>query len=519
MPMDGAKRRKGVQFSESQSNAEQNEEMNIQFEDDFGDDYDEDEGEVVVDAGEGDNEDDEDTQMKELADGDHVSKVPGRVWRKGVDTMEEGETLDYDPTAYNMFHQLRTEWPSLSFDIIRDKFGMARKRYPHTMYFAAGTQAESVDENKISLYKCAKLSRTRFDDDPDNSDRDEDDDSDIDEDPEVECRTINHRGCVNRIRSMPQTPNILATWSELGSVSLFDVSQHLAALDSIAASKISGDVTPFFVCDSILQSSSGKQRRGTEGYAMDWSTLDAQKGYLAIGNCKGHVGVCVPTSSTGSAWTRASFVAENDGHSIEDIQWSPTEQYVFCGACVDGSVRVFDMRQSTGKASVVVGHAHASDVNVISWNKTMAYLLASGGDDGVFRVWDLRMFNSGTFAASFDYHKAPITSIEWHPTDSSVLAVSSDDDQITLWDLSVERDDSASKTAQTPEAVEEEERVQGMRIVGSDHDEDVKDVPPQLMFVHQGQQQVKEVHWHPQIPGSIVSTASEGFNIFVACNM
>lgn len=98
--------------------------------------------------------------------------------------------------------------------------------------------------------------------------------------------------------------------------------------------------------------------------------------------------------------------------------------------------------------------------------------------------------------ANFSWHTAPITSVEWHPTDSSVFAASGSDDQLTLWDLSVEQDDD--------------------EVPSSAFDADGKPlvVPSQLLFVHQGQKDVKEVHWHPQIPGMVISTASDSFNVF-----
>ena len=99
-----------------------------------------------------------------------------------------------------------------------------------------------------------------------------------------------------------------------------------------------------------------------------------------------------------------------------------------------------------------------------------------------------------TPVAAFTWHSAPITSIEWHPTEDSIFAASGADDQVTLWDLAVEQDDEETGAMDTSEGG--------------------RDVPPQLLFVHQGQKDVKEVHWHPQVPGMVISTAYDGFNVF-----
>lgn len=95
--------------------------------------------------------------------------------------------------------------------------------------------------------------------------------------------------------------------------------------------------------------------------------------------------------------------------------------------------------------------------------------------------------------ANFTYHKAPVTSIEWAPHDESLLCVSSADDQVSCWDLSVEADPEQEK---------------------ADIADGINCYPPQLLFIHQGQHNVKELHFHPQIPGVIVTTAEDGLNVF-----
>jgi ribosome assembly protein RRB1 len=87
--------------------------------------------------------------------------------------------------------------------------------------------------------------------------------------------------------------------------------------------------------------------------------------------------------------------------------------------------------------------------------------------------------------------------VVWHPFEPSQLAVSSADNSVSIWDMALEND---------PEAV-----VEGAQLDA--------ELPPQLLFVHQGQTNIKEVHFHPQVKHMIISTAQDGIDFFKPDNL
>lgn len=312
----------------------------------------------------------------------------------------------------------------------------------------------------------------------------DDDDDELEEDSVLERCTFKHVGGVNRVRTTEANgKKIVATWSETAKVHIWDITELYESFDNFGDSE---NVTRAKTQMKSLKALYNVTCHNSEGFAIDWSA----KGTLLTGDITGRI---YQTLLTESGFQNDLVPFNSHKSSVEDLQWSPVERTVFASCSADKTVRIWDTRAKRN-SSAISYQAHQSDVNVISWNRTVNYLLASGGDDGVFSVWDMRTFSSNKNikpAASFKWHTEPITSIEWHPKEDSALAVSGADNQITIWDLSVEADP-------------EEEKV---KMEGSE-------VPPQLLFIHQGQEDIKELHWHPQIPGCIVSTALSGFNIF-----
>lgn len=296
---------------------------------------------------------------------------------------------------------------------------------------------------------------------------------------------VPHYGGINRVRvSWLGEEPVVGVWSEKGQVEVFALRRLLQVVDDPQALAVflrdeQARVKPIFTFSGHMG----------EGFALDWSPR--VPGRLLTGDCQKNIHLWTPTD--GGSWhvDQRPFVGHT--RSVEDLQWSPTEDTVFASCSADASIRIWDIRAAPGKACMLTtAAAHDGDVNVISWSRREPFLL-SGGDDGALKVWDLRQFKSGSPVATFKQHVAPVTSVEWHPQDSGVFAASGADNQITQWDLAVERDPEAGEAEAEP---------------------GLADLPQQLLFVHQGETDLKELHWHPQCPGVVVSTALSGFTIF-----
>lgn len=214
---------------------------------------------------------------------------------------------------------------------------------------------------------------------------------------------------------------------------------------------------------------------------------------------------------------------------------------------VDRTIRLWDTRVEPKHANVqTVDDAHAADVNVLSWNALQNTYLLTGGDDHVircdivrngnrtissFRIWDIRRIVKGNKkpAATFTHHNGGITSVQWSPHDSTVFAASGtlfykslegiesitgDDHQTSIWDISVERADEDMPENERQELKAFHSRGDYYFFCSSVVKVDGEELPDQLLFQHMGQKHVKEVRWHPQLKGVLITTSADGFDIF-----
>ncbi|EJW85985.1 glutamate-rich WD repeat containing 1 [Wuchereria bancrofti] len=351
-------------------------------------------------------------------------------------------------------------WPCLSFDTITDDLGDNRTGFPMSCYLVGGTQAEKATNNELIVMKLSNLNRIEGDEASDSEDDLEE--SPQNKEPQLHAVAIPHIGTVNRVKTTTLGQSkVCAAFSSQGKVTLWNLTQ---AMEEISSAEGRDRIMkrpkerPFF---SFI----GHQ---AEGYALSWSPL-----------------------KMGGQWVVDQKPLTGHMDSVEDLCWSPTEETMLASCSADHSIKLWDTRSPPSDACVcTVENAHKSHANVISWNK-FEPLIVSGGDDTTLNVWSLKTMQYKEPVARFKQHKAPITSVEWSPHETTTLIASGEDNQVTIWDLALE----------------------------ADSNENIAEVPPQLLFVHMGQQEVKEVHWHSQIPGFAITTALSGFNVFKPTNL
>ncbi|ORM40919.1 Glutamate-rich WD repeat-containing protein 1 [Babesia sp. Xinjiang] len=414
----------------------------------------------------------EEVNEEETEEGESNQQNETLVWTKDIRPLQEGEVLELSPGCYDMLHAISVDWPCLSFDIYGDELGACRVEYPHECYVIAGTQPDdqSLKDAAVHLMKWSNLSNNEGFDFTD----DESDDEDA---CNLTSSSIKHPGIVNRIRCCPQSNRLVSTMADSGKVYVWDVHEQRTNLDDCITYHRMEKVDPIFTCSA----------HETEGYALGWSPVAT--GTLATGDCSGAVVLWSPIEAD---WEVEQFFKAEE--SIEDIQWSPRDDDVFITACCDGYVRVHDLRTpQKAVMSLLICDSDVTDVNSIAWNPNQTNLVVAGDEAGIVTVFDVRLCEKPM--AQLFWHKEPITSVAWHPTDSAVCIASSRDDSMSIWDISVEKDASPHK------------------------EESGQHIPHQLLFLHMGQTEITEVMFHPQIPGVIISTSADGFNVFKCVNV
>ncbi|PFH34164.1 WD domain, G-beta repeat-containing protein [Besnoitia besnoiti] len=508
-----AERERKRKIKEGETRADAKEEEELEFEDPYGDEFDEEEALAAEMNDAATSESDEEEEDNDGEKEKDELEVVTRAWRPGVDSLAEDEELDFDPSAYEMLHRATMEWSCLSFDIIRDPHAALRTKPPYTAYVVGGTQAETASGNRLFIMKWSDLHKTNKDaKDSDNDDSDdESDDEGSDEDPKLDFRIIAHRGTVNRVRCCPQMNRLVATWSDLGEVNVWDIDKQIKRLDDPGAA--GPPPTPHQPPKFTYKGS------GVEGYAVDWNPVHTGK--LLTGDVEGSVclwepqeggwgvsRIINPANKKSKKMPAARFAGVSDGATVEETQWKiggSGAGDVFATASNDGGIRMYDTRSSASAPSLALVHAHNSDVNALRWSPVHHDLLLSGDEDGCVKVWDERYGEVPLVV--MHWHKKPITSVDWHPTDEATFATSALDDSVALWDMSVEVDE---------DAVERERASTG---AAKNDKEDENTMPEQLMFLHLGQEHISEIKFHPQIHGVVISTACDGFNFFKTCNI
>ena len=300
--------------------------------------------------------------------------------------------------------------------------------------------------------KWTDLHKTQHDDDPERED-DEDMELDNGKDPKMIFRAVGHKGGTNRIRTMQNQP-IVALQNEEGAVEIHNFTQVFNQLQEETSDKLKNKMSgkPYLVQFF---------KNNTEGFALNWNPNS--KGMFAAGQCDGSIQIFRADGANAGYWLQDPQPYTFHQDSVEDIEFSPVDDFEFASVSADGTLRLTDLREKSYQKCHTTIKAHEMDVNVLSWNAKVPTLIVTGSDDGSFKVWDKRFLE--TSISDVAWHTEPITSIRFQPNEDSTVAVSSADNRLSIWDFSVE----------------------------PTQDEEDKEYPDQIMFLHQGQDDIKEI--------------------------
>lgn len=138
--------------------------------------------------------------------------------------------MEFDKSAYVLYHSAQTGFPCLSFDVIPDGDGSGNDRLAQdnlSVYMVTGTQAPKAHLNTIHVLHLSRMTKFKQKNNDEESDEesessDEEDDGSPDSQPLLRSAEIPHPwGAINRIRFAEVGSSMLAaSWCDSGKLAL-----------------------------------------------------------------------------------------------------------------------------------------------------------------------------------------------------------------------------------------------------------------------------------------------------------
>ncbi|MES1920136.1 hypothetical protein MHBO_001850 [Bonamia ostreae] len=243
-----------------------------------------------------------------------------KVFRPNMDEKRKKEEMKYDSSAYLTLNDLRTDLPSLSFDIVSEENILGQKiRFPIQTTFVAGTQAPKGKANKVSIFRVSNIQKTKYDDGNTSSDDSDEGKNSLktdDIDPVIKEMSFNHPGAINRIRTMPQNNKIISTWSDNSKVYAWNASDLFDGLKNTKTEKS-------LEKKNTLKPIGCNEKHSCEGFALSWNPH--VEGTLISGDCNGAI-YLNQINTENLDVSKTEFKGHLD--SVEDVQWDSSNQHV-----------------------------------------------------------------------------------------------------------------------------------------------------------------------------------------------
>jgi len=463
------------------------------------------------------------------------------------------EDLTYNPAAYDFFSKFSTDWPLLSIDAVVDPGPLNRSEYPHRMLLLGGTQTDGSgrEPDSLCLFSISNVYPTA------DGELDAEDEADRALEPQIEVRKLDCSAPVNRVRSFTGVfgnaycagnPGLAVFWTADGFVEFHSLD---AALQSLGVRPPDGQDDYNLPASSFANSEGGwcgytidsgfKGRRQTRGVSrVGARSPSLLYSYENPGSVEGYALACCPTQALVVAGDVAGAIrafrikpdgtvlvdagsTKPHGDSVEDAVFARCGQAFlncrFATASCDRSVIISDPRVKGGRAARF--RAHEADVNVLDWSYFDENALLTGGEEGGVRLWDLR--NTQEPLKAFKYHSGPITSVRFSPNEPTVFASLSSDGLAAIWDYDIEGPADPDGAGAEGTGTEGADPAEVVESAPSRYPEATRKalgaLPPELVFLHMGLEDPKELAFHPQIPGCIAVTDLSGLQLFKPINV